>query len=186
MTNNVNTTNTMNTTQAKTPVVKMAVKFDQAVLETKQQEARDAILNGKYTYYKASGHGQWSYPAIESYDFPGFDLAVEFVAEMAAKGRVLSTIEKPFHSGFYYKISFVKCKEDLEILFAESDAMVAAEYAKEIESFNAEQVALLTEQLVAQELAKEEKKEQARLQSIRDKAAATAAEFVQSQLKEGK
>jgi hypothetical protein len=181
----MNTTNAVNT-QAKPPAVKMAVKFDQGLLETKQQEARDAILNGKYTYYKASGHGAWSYPAQDTFSFTGFDLIVDFIAEMITKGRVLSHTERPWNQGYHYQVSFLKSKEDLEILFAESDEKVKAEYEQEIADHNQAQIDLLTQQLYQQSKAKEEK-------AISDKEAKALAaakleaeKFIQSQLKEGK
>lgn len=167
-------------------VVKLPRKFDQDELETKQAEARNAILTGVYKYHEQSGHGSWVFPAIESFSFTGFEQVAEFIHSMALQGRELSTIEKPFSEGFYYKVSYLKSKEELDILFAESDAQVAAEYTKEIDDFNQTQIDLLTQQLYNQAKAKEEKILADKEAKTLVAAKAEAEKFIKTQLEGAK
>lgn len=159
-------------------VVKMAMKFDQAALEQRQQEGRQKLLEGVYTGY------QWVYPCAEKISFNSFQQALEVTQEMTKAGRALYPHDFPEHSGLYYAATFWKPKEEIEAILQASDIEVEAAYKASIEEFNQAQVELLTQQLVEQELNKERKKEDDRLAAIQAKAAATAAKHIQDQLKE--
>lgn len=168
------------TTQVKQHV-QMAKQFNQAELEQRQQEARTKIMEG---YYQPSdyGSGRWIYPAQEVHTFTGFEPVVQFVAEMASKGRKLYEHDSPLCQGNFFSVSFYKSDEEIEQLFKDSAAQVAAEYQTEINQHNADQVRILQDQLVAAEIAKEQKKENDRLTAIREKALKTAQDHINSQL----
>lgn len=170
----------MNATTQKQHV-QMAKQFNQAELEQRQQQARTKVMEG---YYQPSdyGSGRWIYPAQEVHTFTGFEPAIQFVAEMASKGRKLYEYDSPVCQGNFFSVSFYKSDEELEQLFKASDAQVEAEYQTEINQHNAEQVRVLQEQLVSAEIAKEQKKEEQRVAAIREKALKTAQDHINSQL----
>lgn len=82
----------------------------------------------------------------------------------------------------YYAATFWRTPEEIEAILQASDLEVEAQYKKEIEEHNAEQVRILQEQLVTSELLKEQKKEEQRIAAIREKALKTAQDHIASQL----
>lgn len=161
-------------------VVKMARTLDTNELAQRQQEARQKLLEGVYNGY------QWVYPCAEKQSFRSFQEALEYTQEMSKAGRDLYPHELPEQTAFYYAASFWRTPEEIATLLEASDAQVAADYKTEIAEHNQLQILTLQDQLVAAELAKEEKKEQERLAAIKAKALKTATDHIASQLKEGK
>lgn len=160
-------------------VVKMAMKFDQAALEQRQQEARTKLLEGVYTGY------QWVYPCAEKISFHSFQQALEVTQEMTKADRELYPHDFPEHSGLYYSATFWRTPEEIEAILQASDLEVEAQYKKEIEEFNQAQVTLLAEQLYQAQKAKEDKLLKDKEDKAKTKALEEAQAFIQSQLKEG-
>lgn len=158
--------------------VQLPRTLDASQLAQLQAQARQKLLEGVY-----NGH-QWVYPCADRHSFQGFDLALEYTQQSVKEGKEIYQHDPAVNSGFYYGVSFWKPKEEIESILKASDLEVEQKLKEEIESFNAEQVELLTQQLVNAELAKEKKKEEDRLAVIQAKAAATAAKHIQDQLKE--
>lgn len=164
--------------------VQMAKQFSQSDLEALQAEARTKVMEG---HYQSSdyGSGRWIYPAAaERQFFNNFEQFLAYVGEMAVAGISIFPFDSPSHSPAHWSITYYRPQEEIDALLVQSDLDVEQQYKADIDAFNTEQVELLTQQLVAQELAKEEKKEQARLQAIKDKALATATQHIKSQIKE--
>ena len=172
----------MNTTTKQH--VQMAKQFNQADLEQRQQEARIKVIEGYYQSY-GQGGGSWHYPCAELKTFQNFEQALQVAQEMSKIGRDLYPHDTPTQTGWHYSASFWRSPEEVEALLQASDAQVAADYEAEIEAFNNLQIQTLQDQLVAQELAKEARKEEEKLNSIKAKALATATQHIQQQL-EGK
>lgn len=169
----------MNTTTKQH--VQMAMKHDQATLEQRQQEARIKVKEGYYQSYSHGG-GRWVYPAQEVHTFAGFEQVIQFVAEMASTGRKLYEHDTPICQGSFFSVSFYKSDEELEQLFKDSDAQVAADYKTEIAEHNQQQIDLLTSQLYQQAKAKEEKIIADKEAKALAAAKAEAEKFIQSQL----
>mgnify|MGYP000990870289 CR=1 FL=1 len=151
----------------------------------RQQESRVKVLEGYYQSYSQGG-GSWHYPCAELKTFQNFEQALQVAQEMSKIGRDLYPHDTPTQTGWHYSASFWRSPEEVEALLQASDAQVAADYQAEIEAFNNLQIQTLQDQLVAQELAKEARKEEEKLNSIKAKALAAAQAHIASQLKEGK
>lgn len=161
--------------------VQMAKQFNQADLEQRQQETRIKIKEGFYQSYSQGG-GSWRYPCAELKSFQNFEQALQVAQEMSKVGRDLYPHNTPTQTGWHYSASFWLSPEEIAALLEASDAQVAADYQTEIAEHNQLQIQTLQDQLVAAELAKDEKKEQERLAAIKAKALKTATDHIQSQL----
>lgn len=172
----------MNTT---TKHVQLPRQFNQADLEALQAQAVDKVLNGEYVTTNSGGF--WRYPAAaERQFFQCPDMFLAYVGEQAIKGIKVFPYDSPVMTAAHYAITYYKPQNELDALITEAKEKAKVDYLASLEAFNAEQVELLTQQLVNAELAKEQKREDERLAAIKSKAAATAAKHIQDQLKEGK
>lgn len=152
-----------------------------------QTELDARIEQGLADYQTGTWNGvSYSHPCADTAFFPSAALAFAHAKEMFAQGCELYSTLEPQVTGVGVMLSMTKLQAELDVLLSAEKERITQAYKQEVEEFNQAQVALLTEQLVAQELAKDQKKEQQRLQAIRDKAAQVAAEHIASQLKETK
>ena len=158
------------------PVVKMARTLNTDELAERQQQARQKLLEGFYNGY------QWTYPCADLHSFQGFDLALEYTQQSVKEGKEIYPHNPATNSGYYYAVSFWKSPEDIQAILEASDLEVEQKLKDEIAEHNNLQILTLQDQLVAVELAKEEKKEQERLAAIKAKALKTATDHIQSQL----
>ncbi|MFP6850779.1 MAG: hypothetical protein VCA57_19020 [Pseudomonas sp.] len=165
--------------------VKMAKQFSQTELEQLEAQAIDKVMNGFYVYSKF-GAGRWVHQAAaERQFFNNMEAFLAYVGEQAVKGIAIFPHDEPAMTHGHYSITYYRPKDELDQIIQQAKDQAKVDYLASLEAWNLEQQNLLTEQLVNQELAKIQKKEDERLQTIRDKAAATAAEFIANQLKEG-
>jgi hypothetical protein len=167
-------------------VVKQARSFNQEELNLRLAQAEDSVMNGYVKECPALGL-KWTYPAEgEQEFFVDHDLFLARIYEQAlASNEPYSGCGQPLKiQGHRIYITFRKPKEELDVLIKEAKEKATQAYKDEIEAFNQAQVELLTTQLVEQELQKDRKKEEDRLAAIQAKAAAVAAEHINSQLKE--
>lgn len=173
----------MSTNQTKH--VQLPRQFNQADLEAAQAVAVDKVMEG--SYIETTSGGFWRYPAAaERQFFNNPDDFLAYVGEQAIKGIKVFPYDSPVMTAGYYAITYYKPQNELDVLITEAKEKAKIDYLASIEAFNASMVELLTSQLVEQELQKERKKEEQRLQAITEKAAAVAQAHIASQLKEGK
>lgn len=172
MTTNQNTT--------KKEVVKMPMTFSQSELDARLDQAKYDYMNGVYTYFEASQMGSWSYPATEVHTFGYVDQMVDFLIEAAAKGQARFTSESIHSQPGFHSVRIFKPADQIEADLAALYEKVKAAYIAEIEEFNATQKALLVQQLVDAEEAKEKKKEEDRKAKLIAQAEKDAESYFQS------
>jgi len=169
----------MSTNQTKH--VQLPRQFNQVDLEALQAQAVDKVLNGEYVTTNSGGF--WRYPAAaERQFFNNPDAFLTYVGEQAVKGIAIYPHESPQLSPAHYSITYYRPADELDALIEQAKAQAKVEYEASLEAFNNLQIQTLQNQLVAVELAKEEKKEQERLAAIKAKALKTATDHIQSQL----
>lgn len=149
-------------------------KFDSEELSLRQEKARQRYLTG---YME---HSSFKFPATEVSSFPRWEDALDFVEVMTKEGRERYKLTPIQTSVGYIALRYYKEKSILDQELVELDSKVETEYRQELDSFNDQQKALLTEQLLQAELNKEKKKEDERLSKLRAKAAQEANEYFQS------
>lgn len=159
-----------NTTQH----VKQPRLFNAEELSLRQEKARKRYLTG---YME---HSSFRFPATEMFNFPRWEDALDFVEKMTKEGRERYTLTPIQTAVGYVGLRYYKEKSILDEELIELNAKVEEEYRQELESFNNQQKALLTEQLLQAELNKERKKEEDRLSKLRIKAEQEANEYFQS------
>lgn len=170
-------------TTTNTQHVQLPKVMNQDELVQRQQDAKTKVLDG---YYRESRFGgQWIYPAAdEPVSFNNVDQFLAYVGEMAVKCIALYPHVQPVITGSLFQLCYYKPQDQIDALVAIAETEAEQAYRDEIESFNQQQVNLLAQQLVDNELNKESKKEEARIEAIKAKALITAQQHIQSQLKE--
>ncbi|WP_439887738.1 hypothetical protein ACSX1C_00305 [Pseudomonas sp. MBLB4123] len=163
--------------------VKSPMIFNQEELAQRKEVVKDRYMSGYYQSYQYSP-GNFVYPATELHSFTSNEDLVDFAIEKALQGQTRFK-QEPMQSGIgYFAIRIYKpqheIEADLEVLYQEAEEA----YRKEIEEHNEAMKALLAEQLLNAEIAKEERKEQERLAKMKAKAEAEAQEYYNALIKE--
>lgn len=171
----------MNTTNTK-QTVQMARQVCPVELAALQATASDALLNGHYRQTQYGGN--WLYPCSVTESFTNIEAFLSYLEEKTKAGIERYPHIQPFFTATLWQISHYQTQEEIASIMAASALEVEKQYLADIEAHNLTQQNLLIEQMVQAELAKESKREEQRLQGIRDKATKTAQEFIQSQLKQ--
>ncbi|WP_223532345.1 hypothetical protein [Pseudomonas sp. GL-RE-20] len=148
--------------------------FNTEELSLRQEKARQRYLTG---YME---HSSFRFPATETFNFPRWEDALDFVEVMANEGRERYKLTPIQTAVGYVGLRYYKPQNILDQELIEVDSKVEAEYREELDLFNEQQKALLTEQLLQAELNKEQKKEDDRLAKLRAKAEQEANEYFQS------
>jgi hypothetical protein len=173
----------MSTKTIKPASVALPKVVNTVELEQRKSEAKDKVLNGYYKTTQFSGY--YVHPAAdEPVSFNNVDQFLAYVGEMAVKGILLYPHVQPVITGSLFQLCYYKPQDQIDALVAIAETEAEQAYRDEIESFNQQQVNLLAQQLVDNELNKESKKEEARIEAIKAKALITAQQHIQSQLKE--
>ena len=160
-------------------VVKQPLVFDPEVLSQRKEAVKSRYYSGYYQSYQYAG-GSFIYPATQQQSFVSCEELVDFAIEKALGGHPRFK-DEPMQVGIgFYSIRIYKPQDeinaDLEALYQEAEEA----YRKEIEDHNTAMKALLAEQLLNAEIAKEERKEQERLAKMKVKAEAEANEYYNS------
>lgn len=154
------------------------LQFSQSELDSRKAKAKNMILNG---YYK---DGDWYYPAVNHLVLPGYDQLIQAVVEQTKSGNELFTghVLRPPVSGFF-EVMFYKPKAEIDALLDAEYQRVEAKYRQELQDDLEAKKQLLTEQLYNQQIAKEEREKQKKMDAAKAKAAQEAEEYIQSLMK---
>lgn len=151
--------------------------FSSAELDSRKERAKDRILNG----YHCSLSREWRYPAINHLVFNSYEQVLRAVAEQTKAGNELFTghiLRMPMPG--FFEAMFYKPKAEIDYLLKAEYERVEAEYRQELQEDLEQKQALLAEQLFNQQLAREEKEKQKKLDQARAKAETEAAEYIKS------
>lgn len=169
------------TTNTNQKHVQRPMVFDAKELEARFEAEKTKHLEGYYN------ERQWLYPAAIIESMPTLQMLLELVIQKEKDGQSLYPYgEQAEGIPGYYKAHFWKPKTEIEADLEALKLKVEQEYKFEIESFNAAQVELLTQQLLAQEQAKERKKQEEKENKQLAQAKADAEAYFASITKEGK
>lgn len=158
------------------------LQFSQSELDARLSKAKDQYLCGHYKSY-ANSAGSFVYPATELFTFHNIEELVDLIAEQAKQGRERFKGE-PMRVGVgYFEVRIYKSQEDQESDLKVIYEDVEAKYRQELQDDLEAKKALLTEQLYNQQIAKEEKEKQKKLDAAKAKAAQEAEEYIQSLMK---
>lgn len=173
---------TNNTTNNAKAHVQMPKTFSQEEFDARLEKAKSEYLEGKYE------HNRWVYPAAVIKSVPTLQMLLELVIQKDKEGQSLYPYGDEAEGMVgYYRVMLWKPKAEIDADIAALKTKVEEEYKFEIESFNAAQLELLTQQLLAQEQAKERKKQEDKEAKQLAQAKADAeAYFASLNKKEGK
>src|SRR3990167_8128790 len=163
--------------------VKSPMIFSSSELAQRKEAAKNRYMEGYYQSYQYAGGG-FVYPATQQQSFVSCEELVDFAIEKALAGQPRFK-EEPMQCGIgFYSIRIYKPQDeisaDLEILYQEAED----QYKQEIEVFNTSMKALLAQQLLDAEIAREERKEQERLAKMKAKAESEANDYYENLIKE--
>lgn len=159
-------------------VVKQPMTFSQQELEQRQSQAREKFLTGHYI--TTSQGGYFSNPAANTESFNSFEDLLNYVEAQALSGNKRYPHILPIANPIFWQVSYYKPADEIEALLKEVDESVEQAYALEREEHNAKMKSLLASQMLAAEIAKEERKEADRLAKMKAKAESDANEYYNS------
>lgn len=171
------------TTTTKTPYVQLPKVINTVELEQRKASAKENLLNG---YYKPTTNGGfYSHPcAAETQSFNNIESFLSYVEQQTKLGIERYTNIPALTTPTLQQITYFKSKDEVDALIKAAEQEAEAEMIAAVEAFNQSQINLLAQQLVDNELNKENKKEEARIEALKAKALATAQAHIAQQLKE--